>query len=59
MSTAFIIWLPKAALALLMVLLPRGVEKESFFEYFLEVINDTVDGQNLLQGIQIEVQASV
>ena len=42
---------PKTAPALVITLILREVEKEAFYEYFLEVINDTVDGQDLLQGV--------
>lgn len=50
-NTVFILWSLKAALALVILLILREIEKETFYEYFLEVINDTADGQNLLQGV--------
>ena len=50
-NMALILWSPRSAPALVTMLIPREVEKETFYEYFLEAINDTVDSRNLLQGI--------
>lgn len=50
-SMAFIYGPQRHLMALVIMVILREAEKETFYKYFLEVINDSVDGQNLLQGV--------